>query len=101
VSRYNYSTLQVNRLNKARRQISGEPDFHFQTQYNVCPTLKINVNLMLDSDTNLIFICSVGFGLLNANFVIGAHYLIDNIKANIFILKATNNEGRQVCIHKA
>jgi len=50
--------------------------------------LEINVNLALDSDIKLIFIFTVGFGLLNVNVVIvGAHWLIDNKKVNIFILK--------------
>jgi len=43
--------------------------FHFQPHYYACPTLEIKINLMLDSDINLIFIFNVGFGLLNANFV--------------------------------
>jgi len=38
-------------------------------QYKVCPMLEININLTLNSDINMIFIF-VGFGLLNANFVL-------------------------------
>jgi len=57
--------------------------------------LEINVYLALDSDIKLIFIFTVGFGLLNVNFVIvGEHWLIDNKKVNIFILKAKKTLNR-------
>jgi len=40
----------------------------FFFNYNICPTLDINVNLMLEYDINLIFIFNVKFGLLKFEF---------------------------------
>jgi len=61
--------------------------------FNHKTTLEINVNLALHSDINLILICNIGFGLLNANFVIvffwsTLDFIQYNSKANTFILKA-------------